>query len=177
MHKDFFALMDTVCSDLGTGAHWHNAASNAFRKIACRGLARWSEAEACGDFKSLQKLCKLLQDKLDRTLTITVDTPQINWQSYKELPQILANWEQWERDFAATLTRAFKAAAEIDVEIYRFLICLTEEVEGEAMRIRFVAKNFEQSGYDWHHISRANIIMHDHYESSPDDQTADWNIG
>lgn len=176
MHSEFYTLMDAVCSELYAGAFWHNVAATAFRKISCRGFARFSQSEASGDFDSLQCLQKLLIDNLDYTPNITADTPKVAWSSYSELPNILQSWENSEREFAKTLTKAMHMACEIDAAIYRKLIDLIEEVQGEATRVRMCAKRLALSNYDGHDVGHVNKIMHDHYEANPTCQKADFSI-
>jgi len=177
MSKEFLKLADYIASDLCYGSMWHTAMSNEFRKIACRGLARFSEVEALGDFKSNLCFQKLLIDRCNYTPQIEFKIPSVQWSSYKDLPQILQKWEAWETEFAGTLTQAVEMARSIDINIYRLLIDLTAEVQNEAFRVKLCHDNFANSNWDWHHISRANIVLHDYYEKHGDCRKADWNIG
>jgi len=177
MKSEFLNMMDHIASDLVFGALWHEAAASESRRIALRGIARWNNCEALDDFKSFQCLNKLLIDRCNYTPKIEIQIPSVQWSSYKDLPQILQKWEVWETGFAGTITQAFALARDIDVEIYKFLMCLAGEVQNEASKVRIVDKRLAMVGYDAHDVARCNQIMHHFFEhEAKGDGDIDFNI-
>lgn len=166
MDTNFHKLCDKICSELSYGILWHSAAVLEFNKIALRGFARWNSREAEGDLKS--KLCfeKLLCDKLDFMPTITINAPKLHWESLKNLPEILKHWEQREYDFANEITQAMVAARDMDIAVYKCLMCLADEVQEEAFRLRLVMKRFENTDYYHHDVMRSSLDLHRHFSDT-----------
>jgi len=175
-HNEFYSLMDAVSSELQVGSLWHSAAATAFAQIGLRGKSRWSRSESIGDLKSRLELEKLLVDKCNYIPTITIDMPQVSWQSISDLPTILRNWEASEREFIKTLMQAFKQAAEIDVEVYRKLLDITNEVQGEAFRVSRCIQRYEATDYYHHDVMRSDLEIHNYFRDNPECQKADFSI-
>jgi len=181
MNQEFAALMNRICTELLAGEIYHSRAANEFRKIALRGFGRWAESEARGDMNSRVCLEKLLRDKLG--FAPTVDTSSLSnearvaFANISELPSILQKWIDREKEFSKILTQAMKMAAEIDVEIYRELIELTNEVQTEVFRVKLCGVRLELAGWNGHDLGIVSTILHEHFEKHPDDKYVNVNLG
>jgi len=181
MNGEFAALMNSVCTELLAGEVYHSRTANEFRKIALRGFGRWADAEARGDMKSRLCLEKQLRDKLGYAPVVDVSklANEVNasFSNVSELPAILQKWIDREKEFAKTLTQAMRLAAEIDVEIYRELIELTNEVQTEAFRVKLCGMRLELAGWNGHDIAIVSKLLHHHFEEHPDDKYVNVNLG
>ena len=181
MNNEFSSLMNQICGALLEGEIWHGKAGNECRKIALRGFGRWHDSEARCDMETRLCLEKLLRDKLGYAPTPDVSgavrSASMALSGVGELPAHLQSWQNREKAFAATLTKAMRMAAEIDIDIYKELIALTGEVQGEAMRVRLCGARLELAQWSSHDIGIVSMILHKHFEEHPDDKYINVNLG
>ena len=180
MDRNFTELLDDVCTDLLIGELWHGRAADQYRKIALRGFARWAECEALGDAKCRIALSKLLIDKCGYSPIIDVsnlhDSISFEYDNVSQLRKLLETWMLREQDLAKRLTPVMKMASEYDIEIYRELMRLTDEVQQEAFRVKMVGMRLEGAQWDLHDIYVVNKHLHDWFESNPDSKTLDFSV-
>lgn len=179
--NDFNMLMDEITTYLWEGEAWHEKAANETRKISIRGVGRWHEAEGCYDAKERVCLEKLFRDKLgyapmvdmasvDKAYKYTMTGPQ----DFKNHFQI---WIDREKKFIECLDAAIAQAGMVDMELYKKLCCLVDEVQNEAMRAKMVHDRLELSGWNGHDIGVVSKWLHEYFEKEYDGGKIDFNIG
>jgi hypothetical protein len=179
--KDFHEMMDEICTYLLIGEIWQARAANQLRKNALRGFARWAESEAHGDAKTRMCLEKLLCDRLGYApmLNIADAGKASNYMlgSAQELKKYMQIWHSQEEEFIKCLTEAVRAATVVDMEIYKELCCLLDEVQTEKMRIEICVKRLDLGQWNGHDVARVSKDLHSHFETNPHDRYINVNLG
>jgi len=179
--NNFYNLMDKVCTELFIGEIWHERAGNEFRKTGLRGWGRWADAEAHGDMKTRLCIEKLLRDYCDYAVTIDATDAQramaYTMNGATALKSTLELWHKREIEFIDILNKAIMSSAINNISIYKELVRLADEVQGEATRVKMCMKRLELAGYNPHDIGIVSMILHKHYEDNPHDQTGNVNLG
>lgn len=180
-HKDIHEHLDMICTYLWQGEAWHERAANECRKMHIRGLGRWHEAEAKYDGKSRICLEKILQDKLQYAATIDI-MPISNALTYSmsnasDLKTHFHMWIDREHTLIKELDHAIHKAAKVDMELYKELCGLVNEVQNEAMRAQMVYDRFEFAGWNGHDIGVCSMVLHKYFEHEYDGGTINFNLG
>jgi hypothetical protein len=178
--NDFYHLMDEVVTGLATGEMWHEKAANEFRKIGVRGFGRWSDAESKGDYKSRVCLEKLLRDYMDYSPMIDMakvaESATMSMGGMQDLKKVLQYWYAQEMKYLEALNMAFPMAAQMNICIYKELVCLTEEVQNEAMRVKLCINRLDLAGWAGHDIGVVSMILHEFFESHEGDDLRYINV-
>lgn len=180
-HKDIHELLDEITTYLWVGEAWHEKAANENRKIAIRGVARWHEAEGMCDAKERVCLEKLVRDKLgyapmvdmsmvDKAYKYTLNNPQ-------EFKSHFTMWIDREKKFIECLNAAISMAGAVDMELYKKLCGMVDEVQNEAMRVKMVHDRLELAGWNGHDIGVCSMILHKYFECEYDGGMIDFNLG
>ena len=166
--SEFYALIDKIATYLYAGAHWHLRAANYSRRNLIRGFGRWHDCEAKGDFCALVKLEKVINDKLgympavDMHLVSSAEAYIMNDANAFRVHFDL--WEKNETELVDCLNRAIHEARTIDIQIYKELMCLAEEVQNEIMRAGMAKDSLAFGGWNPHDISIKSMLIHKYFE-------------
>jgi len=181
MNTEFTSLMDRVCTCLLEGELWHQRSANLMRMAALRGFGRWHDSEGYCDAETRVCLEKLACDRLGHEieLDINVAAPAVSYSigGSADLPRHLQQWVAREEKFIPVLNDAVRMAAGTDVCLYKDLICLAEEVQAEAMRVKIVEKRLALAQWGGHDIGIVSMILHEHFEEHPHDKYINVNLG
>lgn len=174
--------LDEICTNLYCGAHWHLKAANASRRLHIRGLGRWHDCEAKGDFCSIERLEKIVGDKLDYSphvdMQIVMQAEAFEMHSMEEFKKHFDIWEGNESELIDYINCAIHASRMIDIQIYKFLICLADEVQNERMRACMVKESFAFGGWSTHDISVKSKWIHEYFEKEHHDgEDINFNLG
>ena len=168
MKANFNAEIDKIITYLYAGAHWHLRAAAFARKNLIRGFGRWHCAEAKGDSCALEKLEKIIGDKLG--YIPTVDMNIVSRAEAYTMPDMNAFkmhfdiWEKNEKELIECLNEAIHMARKIDIQIYQELICLEKEVQDEMMRARMAKESLAFAGWNPHDTSVKSKWIHEYFE-------------
>lgn len=173
--------LNTIATYFSEGAAWHRRAANECRKLHIRGWGRWHEAEALYDFKAHLELEKLVRDNLQyapvadvnylvRAYAFTIDSME----GFKAHHQ---SWIDRENLFTQALMAAIEDSRSINIEVYKCLCCIAEEVQNEAMRVAWVHESMAMTGWNPHDLSVKSKWLHDYFECHYDGGKIDFNIG
>lgn len=181
-HKDFNMLMSEISTYLWEGEAWHEKAANECRKLALRGFGRWHEAEGCYDAKERYCLDKLMRDKLDMSPMVDIAKLDraLQYMMTGGADGLKAHFHMWmerEHAFIDTLNAAIKMSGEIDMEIYKKLCCLVDEVQNESMRVKMVEMRLAMAGYNGHDLGVTSMVLHKYFECEYDGGKIDFNLG
>ena len=150
--KDFLALLDDITTHLWVGEAWHEKAANEARKIAIRGVARWHEVEGCYDAKTRVCLEKLFRDKLNYAPAADMEMVdkayKFTMNGAQDFKGHFQAWIDREGRFIDSLNHAIALAGAVDMEIYKELCCLVDEVQNEKMRAKMVHDRLELAGWN-----------------------------
>ena len=166
--KNLHKYLDEIATYLYAGAHWHLRAANYSRKNKIRGFGRWHDCEAKGDFCALMKLEKIVNDKLG--YMPLVDMADVAKAEAYEMPD--ANsfrmhfdiWEHNEKELVECLNHAIHAVRAADIQIYKELLRLAEEVQDEIMRSQMAKDSLTFGGWNPHDISIKSMLIHKYFE-------------
>lgn len=128
-----------------------------------------------------EKVClnKLLRDKLNYSPKVDMEMiEKANMYMMNSLNDFKSHFNMWierEEHFIESLNSAIKHAGSIDMELYKKLCCLVEEVQCEVMRTKMTYNSLELGGWNGHDISVKSKWLHEHFEEHPD--SLDFNIG
>jgi hypothetical protein len=165
---ELFEELDKIGTYLDAGCHWHLQAANASRKMLIRGFGRWHDCEAKGDFCELEKLKKVVQDKLGHDIKIDMDIvtkaeayTMNNMEDFKNHFKI---WDNNESELIECLNHAIHESRTIDIQIYKCLMALEDEVQDEVMRARMAKDSLAFGGWNPHDISVKSMLIHKYFE-------------
>jgi len=178
---DISKNLSMISTYLWMGEAWHGKAANECRKLSVRGYGRWHEAEGCYDAKTRMCLEKLFRDKLG--VAPVIDMAEVD-KAVKYTMSSLADfknhhkiWLDREKAFIELLNATIKIVGDVDMEIYKELCCLVNEVQNEAMRARFVYDRMELAGWNGHDIGVCSMILHKYFECEYSGGKIDFNLG
>lgn len=168
MKKALHDELDHICSYLSAGACWHLRAANACRKMLIRGMGRWHDCEAKGDFCSLEKLLKIIQDKLGYNPKIDMEmaakAEMYTMNNMEDFKNHFRLWDSNESELIECLNHAIHLSRTIDIQIYKELMCQTKEVQDERMRARMAKDSFAFVSWNPHDISVKSMMIHKYFE-------------
>lgn len=173
-------LLDEICAYLWEGEAWHGKMANESRRMHVRGVGRWHEAEACDDYKSRVCIEKILCDKLHRYCTPDVDISSVYKMELKNMDAFKKHFGEWiqrEERFIMVLSQALPLAATHDIELYKELMCLLDEVQNEKMRAQFFVDRVGMKDWDMHDLGVVSMEIHDYFENHYNGGKIDFNIG
>lgn len=180
--KHLYTHLDDIITYLYAGAHWHLRAANFSRKNLVRGFGRWHDCEAKGDFCEIEKLEKIVQDKLG--YMPRVDMQVVSKAEAYTMPDMNAFkahfdlWEHNESELIECLNHAIHKSRTVDIQIYKCLICLAEEVQDEKMRACMVRDSLAFGGWMPHDISVKSMVIHKYFEHEhKDGEDININLG
>lgn len=183
-HQDgeFNLMLDAICNYLQNGYIWHKKAANQCRKIYIRGWGRWHDEEAKCDSNTLLCLEKVLWDKLKFSPTYDVarfeKASVITINNLEDFKNHHLAWKQREDAFISTLNKAMEKARGIDIEVYKKLMCILEEVQCERMRLDMAYDRLTFAGWNTHDIGVCSMIIHKYFECEhKDGHDINFNIG
>lgn len=171
--QHLYEYLDEIATYLYAGAHWHTKAANYSRKNLIRGFGRWHDQEAKGDFCALQKLEKIVYDKLgymphvDMEMVSKAETYTMN-----DMGAFKAHFDLWERnesELIECLNHAIHKARTIDIQLYKELMCLEKEVQDERMRAKMAKDSLSFGGWNPHDISVKSKWIHEYFENDHED--------
>ena len=179
--KDFNMLMDDIATYLSKGACWHMRAANYSRKNLIRGFGRLHDCQSKEDFCDLLEFEKIVSDKL-------VHIPNVNMEMVAKAESYImldSNafkmhfdiWEQNEKEFVECLNKAIDESRTIDIQIYKFLMCLAERVQNEIFRARLIKESFAFAGWNSHDISIKSMLIHEYFEKHENAKELNVNLG
>lgn len=173
MLKHLYEYIDEIATYLYAGAHWHLRAANFSRKNLVRGFGRWHDCEAKGDFCELEKLEKVVGDKLgymphvDMQMVTKAESYTMNdMNAFKAHFDI---WEHNETELIECLNHAIHKSRTIDIQIYQALMCLEREVQDERMRACMAKDSLAFGGWSGHDISVKSKWIHEYFEKEHHD--------
>jgi hypothetical protein len=173
--------IDAICSYLSAGSHWHRKAANASRKIGIRGFGRWHDCEAEGDFCCLEKLNKIVFDKLKHEPVINMEM-SVNAEGYtmNSLDCFKRHFKLWvsnENELIDRLNDAIHHARTVDMQIYNCLVGLCDEVQSEIMRATMARDSLDFAGWNPHDISVKSRWIHEYFEHEHEGGDININLG
>lgn len=180
--KHLFMHLDDICTYLYCGTHWHLKAANACRKVLVRGFGRWHDCEAKGDFCQLERLEKVMQDKLGYMPHIDMEmvskAEMYTMNTMEDFKNHFKLWERNEMELIECLNQAIHASRTIDIQTYKELMCLTDEVQDEKMRASMVKDSLAFGGWNGHDISVKSKWIHEYFEHQhKDGEDININLG
>lgn len=165
---ELYDALNDICTYLVEGQAWHLKAANECRGIAIRGIGRWHDKEAEGDFNALDPLVKLLGDRLNFKAKIAyprVERSQnFEIRNIEEFAKHFHVWIDRENEFLKALNFAVSKSGAVDMSLYQCLCKLTKEVQDEAMRARMVYDSMDFAGWNPHDISVKSKWIHEYFE-------------
>lgn len=178
---DLHMELNKIVTYLSEGEYWHEKAAGECRKMAIRGWGRWHESEAICDAKSRICLEKLLRDKLSFA-------PEIDMAMVDHASKYIMNgaadfkthhklWIEREERLIECLNKAIELSRSVDMELYKELCCLLDEVQNEAMRVRLAHSSLDLGGWNGHDISVKSKWIHEYFEKEYSGGKIDLNIG
>lgn len=181
-YKSLDDALDHIYTYLMEGQIWHERMANQCRKICIRGWGRWHEAEALGDICCSMKLNKIIMDKLWYTPKLDVtklDKPSKDTLSgIKDLNTHHKVWIEREEKLIHCLNYAIHEAREKDIELYKKLMCLQEEVQNEKMRVELIMGRLSLKPDDGHDIGVISKCLHEYFEHEyKQGEPIDFNVG
>jgi hypothetical protein len=78
-------------------------------------------------------------------------------------------WRKRESELVDCLNRAIHAARTVDVQMYKELMCLADEVQNEIMRACMAKDSLAFGGWNPHDISIKSMIIHKYFEEEHKD--------
>jgi hypothetical protein len=166
--KELYKHLDHIWTYLYSGAHWHMKAANFSRMNMVRGLGRWHDCEAKGDFCTILRMGKIINDKLG--YMPMVDMQMVSKAESYTMPDANAFkahfdiWENNEMELIRCINAAIDVSGKIDIQIYKELICLADEVQNEIMRVCMARDSFAFGGWNPHDISVKSMLIHKYFE-------------
>jgi len=178
--KEFWGYMDEICKYLWEAEAWHNVMANQCRRVSVRGLGRWHECESMYDAQSRQCIEKILCDKLNWSCTPIVDLTPILKMELRDLGAFKKHFDMWierETEFANILSCVLPIAAKEDIELYKELMCLLDEVQNEKLRASFFVKRMGLKDWDLHDLGVVSMVIHNYFENEYKGGKIDFNLG
>ena len=179
--ENFHGLLNEIITCLWVGEAWHGKAANECRKIAIRGVGRWHEVESCYDMKARISLEKLLRDKLEYApmadMAEVDKAHRFTMNNAVDFKSHFSAWVEREKKLIEILNFAIAKASAVDMELYKGLCCLVDEVQNETMRAKLVYERFELSNWSGHDIGVCSMVLHKYFECEYDGGKIDFNIG
>lgn len=180
--KYLYEYLDEIATYLYAGTHWHMRAANYSRKNLIRGFGRWHDCEAKGDFCALQKLEKVVNDKLGYMPHIDMEAVSKAEAYAMDDPNAFKMhfdiWEHNESELIECLNHAIHKSRAIDIQIYKELMCLEKEVQDEKMRARMAKDSLAFGGWNGHDISVKSKWIHEYFEHEhKDGEDININLG
>ena len=180
--RHLFECLDNICTYLSAGAHWNMRAANASRRLAIRGFGRWHDCCAKYNFCELDRLEKIVGDKLGRSPRIDMQmvskAEAFDMGNMSEFKSHLKMWMDMHGELSDHLNRAIHSSKKIDMQIYEKLCCLVNKVQDEKMRIRMAHDSFEFAGWNPHDISVKSMIIHKYFEEKHvEGEDVNFNLG
>jgi len=166
------AELDKIVSYLERGSHWHRQIANELRKpsLSLRGFGRWHECEAKGDYSSIVCIEKIVRDKLNYDPKIDVSMiDQANNYMVNSVEDFKASFELWisnEKALVECLNKAVNASRTVDIQLYKDLMCLTDEVQCEIMRAGMAKSRLDAANWGSHDLYICSMMLHKHFEDS-----------
>ena len=181
MTERLITALNDVCTYLAEGEAWHMRVANQCRKLHIRGLGRWHEAEACGDFKHRECLEKLLMDNCKIETDIEpariVDSMTTKFNGMSDFKQHFFTWAEREELLISALSTAIDESRLENIELYHKLCCIQKEVQNERMRAEWAYHRLDLAGWNGHDIGVVSMIIHSYFEKEYDGGLIDFNIG
>lgn len=176
-HEDklnhLYKYLNDIATYLYAGTHWHMKAANGSRKNLIRGFGRWHDCEAKGDFCALQKLEKVVQDKLGYTPMVDMETvakaEAYTMNDSNTFKMHFDIWDKNETELIECLNHAIHKSRTIDIQIYKELMCLEKEVQDERMRAKMAKDSLAFGGWSGHDISVKSKWIHEYFEKDHED--------
>lgn len=179
--KHLWMHLNDIATYLWVGEAWHEKTANECRKIGIRGWGRWHEAESHYDGQERCALNKLMCDKLDYAPDVdmgmvdkAIKYTMSSAADFKVHHQV---WLDREEHFILCLNNAIKLSPEFDMELYRKLCCMVDEVQNEAMRVKLVVMRLDLAGWNGHDIGVCSKWLHEYFEKEYSGGVIDINIG
>ena len=149
MDENLKQYLDRITVSLEEGALWHKKAANECRNFGVRGLGRWHDCEAAGDFETLVCLEKLLGDNVNyyKTSRPELDVVSgVNIRNQQELKAHFASWRNRELVTTDAIASAIPLMREENIELYEKLCCIQKEIQNEIVSVLRVHDSFEFAG-------------------------------
>jgi len=169
---DLHHELDKIMSYLSRGKMFHYNNSFGLRMLALRGFANLHDKESICDYKHMICIKKIAGDKLEYCphidFNIAHEFKDFKIESMNDFKNSFKVWEQSETELEKCITKALKCAAEEDIQLYKELICLADEVQQERMRADMIYKRCELGQWGGHDLARISKDIHCHLESHDD---------
>lgn len=177
-YSSFEECLNEIGTYLVAGEMWHERSANESRKMAVRGWGRWHDAESCGDKKIYSCLSKIVMDKLGHHITLNPE--KINkamMYSINDLKTHHNDWIDREEHLIKALNEAIEMSRKVDMQLYKKLCEIIDEVQNEKMRVKMILSNLNLTNWNGHDVSVKSKWLHDYFEKDYDGKCIDFNIG
>lgn len=166
--RELFMGLDEACSMIVDSEAWHAKAANQCRGLGIRGWGKWHDMESILHKKCLDKLAKLLQDKLDFTPELNLKRlEKIDMFQIENLDDFIKHHRQWierEERFNDALTVPLKTSKKVNRALHEQLEKLEEEAQHQIALVKRTYKNIEFAEFMTHHILVVSKWMEDYFD-------------
>ena len=179
--SDLFVELDKIVSFMGDCAMWAKRMANQCRKLHIRGYGRWLDCESVDTFKEIVYLEKIMWDKTWKVPTIDFskfhDT-QGSLAGIEDFKAMHKHWEDKKEKLIECLNKAMTEARTVDVQLYKKLMCLTDKMQDDKVRVSMAYNRLEFAGWNKHDIGVVSMIIHKYFEEHHKDGDAyNLNLG
>ncbi|MCL1859090.1 MAG: hypothetical protein FWF92_07630 [Oscillospiraceae bacterium] len=164
--------LDHIVTYLENGSHWHRQMAGELRKpaLSLRGFSRWHECESKCDYCSIICIEKIARDKLDYDPQIKVDgierANSFMLNNANDFKNSFNIWIKNEEELVECLNHAIEYARAVDIQMYKELMGLADEVQGEIMRASMAYHRLANGGFTGHDLYVVSTLLHNHFEKS-----------
>jgi len=138
-----------------------------------RGFSRVHNEEYKKDTTKLQDFKKLVKDNLNYEMKADWDEYDVIHNYKVKSPTEFLNsftmWHDLEEELSCAGTKLFKCMAEYNVELYRCVIAMTEDVQKEMFRASQYSQRLNAGGKELHDLQIVDMLVHKAMEEHPGD--------
>lgn len=167
-NQELYTGLDEVCVMIIESEAWHARAANECRSLGLRGWGKWHDKESLIHKKCLDKLVKLLQDKMDFTPELNLTRlEKINQFQIDNIDDFIKHHFEWmerEKKFNEALIQPLKESKKINRELHEQLENLEYEAQHQIGLVKRVFKNIKFAQFLPHHIVVVSYWIEDYFD-------------